>query len=48
MGWTIVAEERDDMVRASDMAGRQGYRRLLELARARGFDVFVCEELSRS
>ena len=47
MGWTIVAEERDDMVRAGDMAGRHGYQRLLELALARGFDVFVCEELSR-
>lgn len=46
-GWAVVAEERDEMVRAGDMAGRRGYQRLVELARARQFDVLVCEELSR-
>jgi DNA invertase Pin-like site-specific DNA recombinase len=45
--WTIVLVERDEAVRASDVAGRTGYQRVVVAARAREIDVVLVEELSR-
>src|SRR5215831_11573779 len=47
-GWTIVARYHDKGISGTkDEGGRDGYRAMLEAAKARHFDVLLVDDLSR-
>src|SRR5262249_26012960 len=46
-GYAVVAEEKDEGVRGSEVERRLGLQRLLALARARRIDGIVVDDLKR-